>query len=765
MSWRCDSQADCENGSDEENCPPKTCSEKEFQCRNGNCVSLSFVCDEDRDCEDGSDEEKCSAPTCNSEMFQCNSSECIPKLWACDNDADCKDGSDESPAHCGETKHTNPCSQVEFRCGDSSCIPQSWQCDGSFDCQDKSDEENCAAVTCHPDQFQCNDGTCIHGSLQCNNEVDCKDMSDENGCVNVTTCKGPNVFKCHSGECLTMDKVCNGQRDCRDWSDEPLKECRTNECLANNGGCSDICNDLKIGYECLCPAGFQLKDQRKCEGTIAYLFFTNRHEVRKITLDHSEYTSLIPHLKNVVALDMEIASNKIYWSDTSQKKIFSTPIDKADNRSHHSTVISSGLGAPDGIAVDWVHNNIYWTDSGLGTVSVASSEGLKRKTLIKEVGAKPRAIVVDPVHGFMYWSDWGLSAKIVKSGLNGVDKFPLVNEGVQWPNGITLDLANQRLYWVDSKYHSVSSISVNGENRQTILVNEEKLAHPFAITIFEDKVFWTDIINEAIYSANRLTGLDIVTIAEDLYSPEDMTLFHRVRQPEGVNWCEKNGIPNGGCQYLCLPAPQITSHSAKYTCVCPDGMHLAADMKNCTTGNIVPDAPATVSAAAATTAHPTTRTTHLKWLSATPRQKTEHLLPAAATTVPSGRTTPEMVTLSQQARHDVAAEMDGGKHSGPTALFVVIPLVLISLISFGAFLVWKNWRLKNTNSINFDNPVYQKTTEDEMHICRSQEGYTYPSSLLVLSGSGEGDQKQSLRACPSELPERRQMVSLEDDAA
>ncbi|XP_076584718.1 low-density lipoprotein receptor [Chaetodon auriga] len=775
--WHCDGKAHCTNGADEKNCTAKQCKPDEFKCANGQCISTTFVCDKDNDCSDGSDEVSCPKPTCSSRSFQCNNLVCVPAVWRCDGDKDCADGSDEWPENCVGQKPDRPaarCGIHEFQCANGECIPSSWKCDGGMDCRDQSDEVNCSRPTCRPDEFRCNDGTCIHGSRQCNKAFDCRDLSDEIGCHIENACEGPTMFKCSSGECISMEKVCNKQSDCRDGSDEPPKECDNNECLTENGGCSHDCNDLKVGFNCSCPAGYSLKmDKKTCEdidecvepdtcgqicinlpgtykcvceegyeidpvsktckaesGTIPTLYFTNRHEVRKLTVDRREYVRLISQLKNAVGLDMDMPNKMIFWSDLSLKKIYSSKIDVAGNSSHHTVVIGSGIDSPEGIAVDWIHGNIYWTDSTFKTISVATTDGSKRKTLITENLGKPRAIAVDPINNFMYWTDWGEEAKIEKSGLNGVDRVALVTDNIMWPNGITLDMVNHRLYWVDSKMHTLSSIDVNGGTRHTVIFSEEFLSHPLSLTVFEEKVFWTDMNNNAVFSANRLTGKDITKLAMDLDQPEDIIVYHNLKQSIGTNWCRESVDVNGGCEFLCLPAPVINQQSPKFTCACPDNMIMAPDMRKCVTASVAPSAENKTDAPLLPKA-PTKPTT--------PRQ------PVPTTTTTTTRATETTTTTSAnqpiQGTQQPAATAQGNRlaampeeapSSHPVALYIVLPIMVMALLVFGAALLWRHWRLKNTNTIHFDNPVYQKTTEDELHICRnSSEGYVYPERQML----------------------------------
>lgn len=66
---------------------------------------------------------------------------------------------------------------------------------------------------------------------------------------------------------------------------------------------------------------------------------------------------------------------------------------------YHWTFFYSGIGSPEGIAVDWVSRNIYWTDSTKDTIDVASLDGKRRVTLINTDLKNPRGIAVHPQRG------------------------------------------------------------------------------------------------------------------------------------------------------------------------------------------------------------------------------------------------------------------------------------------------------------------------------------------------------------------------------
>lgn len=60
-----------------------------------------------------------------------------------------------------------------------------------------------------------------------------------------------------------------------------------------------------------------------------------------------------------------------------------------------------------------------------------------------------------------------------------------------------------------------------------------------------------------------------------------------------------------------------------------------------------------------------------------------------------------------------------------------ISSVLLAMAAAGGYLMWRNWQLKNQKSMNFDNPVYLKTTEEDLNIDITRHsanvGHTYPA--------------------------------------
>ncbi|EQB78991.1 hypothetical protein CB1_001683059 [Camelus ferus] len=115
---------------------PPTCSPQQFTCFTGeiDCIPVAWRCDGFTECEDHSDELNC--PVCSESQFQCTSGQCVDGALRCNGDANCQDKSDEK--NCEVL-----CLIDQFRCANGQCIGKHKKCDHNLDCSDKSDELDC----------------------------------------------------------------------------------------------------------------------------------------------------------------------------------------------------------------------------------------------------------------------------------------------------------------------------------------------------------------------------------------------------------------------------------------------------------------------------------------------------------------------------------------------------------------------------------------------------------------------------------------------
>ena len=83
----------------------------------------------------------------------------------------------------------------------------------------------------------------------------------------------------------------------------------------------------------------------------------------------------------------------------------------------------------------------------------------------------------------MFWSDWGRDPKIERAGMDGTHREVIVRGSVRWPNGLTLDLVLDRLYWVDAKLSTVGSADLDGSNARIVLYSSSTLRYVLVFAV------------------------------------------------------------------------------------------------------------------------------------------------------------------------------------------------------------------------------------------------------------------------------------------
>ena len=236
---------------------------------------------------------------------------------------------------------------------------------------------------CPPGKLKCiGVDYCINQTALCDAKPDCPDSSDEGPFCSRDDCSVQNGGCSHMCRRSPIGAVCFCPFGYATTNATNYKKCDdVNECEYENT-CSQKCANFNGGFNCACEQGYSLQARTLCKANtrqFAKLIVTNGNSIAFVNLNATVVKSLrkADSMRLVSAVDFHNRTGRIYWADSMKKAIYSA----FENGSDVRAIVTSGVDVVEAIAVDWIAENIYWTDYTMQHVEVAKLDGSRRKIL------------------------------------------------------------------------------------------------------------------------------------------------------------------------------------------------------------------------------------------------------------------------------------------------------------------------------------------------------------------------------------------------
>lgn len=215
------------------------------------------------------------------------------------------------------------------------------------------------------------------------------------------------------------------------------------------------------------------------------------------------------------------------------------------------------------IAFDWIHDLLYWTaDTEIQVISIKNTK--LRYVVIENGFDVIRNLAVDPLESFIFWIQWDNSGKndrIMRSYEDGSNITVIVDFDLKYSYGISLDLQNKTIYWIDAQLYTLSCIDYNGNNRRVVIKSYDLFSVSYRMDLFGDYIFWTNDRYKSVLKTHK-SGLNktsrLIVIKSNTYI-DALKIVHPLRQPFSKNRCL-----HSNCSHLCLP-----SGVNEFRCLCP----------------------------------------------------------------------------------------------------------------------------------------------------------------------------------------------------
>ncbi|XP_003375523.1 putative Low-density lipoprotein receptor repeat class B [Trichinella spiralis] len=420
-------------------------------------------------------------------------------------------------------------------------------CQSADDCHVNA---HCVNVPSSPDQYlcECLPGFRGDGLNICEPADECNPGAQPTGCAEQAACLYDNNEQAYKCRCLQ-----GYAGDAQDCSFDPSLCHRDAECLFEHERSMHICQ---------CRPGFlgdgyyscQLQSTDSRVRGRALVFSQGMSLVQRGLLpdDYGKQLIVVP-FQIAVGVDYDCQDDKIYWTDVSGHSVHSSNLDGSNVTTLFDT---------EGIVIDSLNRNLYYTDSIRDEIVVSSLRGNHRVAIIKDGLVNPRALALDPIDRKLYYSDWHREKPVIgRLNLDGTARELFVTSNIALPNGLVVLNRRRELCWADAGTQRLECIGLNGGGRHVIFA---PLGYPFGLTAHNEETFyWTDWEDKRIHSVN--------IYGQDHHSMEAAVgasgkLYGIVAIPTqcfpGESPCMFN---NGGCRYVCTP-----DHRGARRCLCPN---------------------------------------------------------------------------------------------------------------------------------------------------------------------------------------------------
>lgn len=465
-------------------------------------------------------------------------------------EVDIYDDSIEEREHEHEDSTRHPfekfCPYGYFKCTNDECIAERWRCDGHYDCDDFSDEMNCTnfELPTHP-------------------------------ILRSPPAEPANKSQAHTPPALKFNS-----------SIEPLMIFSTGSSIRGLWMGSNFYFDIASRNASLLPTQPSISEAFS-------VFFGNIFQppsspgATASSAAAARPTSGPGQSKRrstIVGLDMDHNNREVFWVELGKEPgVYSAPVDEnifaeatrqRRQLPQYKKRVDFDLLAPEDIALDTVGRNAYITDAGIPAIVACSYINGHCKIIVTVQLHKPRAIIADSSTGWVTFTDWGDRPGIYLTSMDGRRFETLIESDVVWPNGLAADPSTDSLYWADARLNKIERIDL--KTRVRTIVIKEKNTNPFSVSLFENRIYWSDWSKNEIKTCNKLTGNDtqVVIHVEDIYG---IHIYH----PDLYKEDQSNPCWSKRCSHMCLLSPGSAAYALRATtglrgtCACPETMMLS----------------------------------------------------------------------------------------------------------------------------------------------------------------------------------------------